>query len=149
MRNITSAGVLVKSGDKVLLCHATGQKDNRGWGLPKGRVDVGESDSQAAVRETFEECGLRISENDITPLTQVEYRSNDENGPVFKTLKIFLHDGNEDLQKTSLVCTSYFSPYWKDNKNVKIPEIDKFKWVTPDEAKTSSMKSIRKIFDLL
>lgn len=34
--------------------------DSGGWELPGGRVDVGESAVEAAVRETAEEAGLRV-----------------------------------------------------------------------------------------
>lgn len=42
----------------VLLVHRTKQKD---VSLPKGKLDPGESMPQAAVRETLEETGLRVS----------------------------------------------------------------------------------------
>lgn len=35
-------------------------KNNANWGWPKGGVDKGETDKQAAIRETFEETGIRI-----------------------------------------------------------------------------------------
>ena len=34
--------------------------DSGAWELPGGRVDVGESAVEAAVRETFEEAGVRV-----------------------------------------------------------------------------------------
>lgn len=36
------------------------RSDGRGWGLPGGWVDVHESPAQAAVREVWEEAGLRV-----------------------------------------------------------------------------------------
>lgn len=42
----------------VLLVHRTKQKD---VSFPKGKVDPGESMPQAAVRETFEETGMKVS----------------------------------------------------------------------------------------
>lgn len=49
--------VLDEADERVLLVHKV---DNDKWALPGGRQDVGESPSQAAVRETVEETGVRI-----------------------------------------------------------------------------------------
>ncbi len=42
---------------QILLLH---RSDGRGWCLPGGWVDVHESPAQAAVREVWEEAGLRV-----------------------------------------------------------------------------------------
>ena len=34
---------------------------NRGWWLPGGRVDPGESFEKAALRETLEEAGIHVN----------------------------------------------------------------------------------------
>ena len=147
-REVKSAGILIKSGDRFLLCHATGMKADKGWGLPKGRVDAGESLKHTAVRETQEECGLEIDPNKIKELTSTQYRSNDNGEAIIKKLYVFLFETDEELQKQPLACTTFFTPRWADNENVKIPEVDKFKWVTLDEAKHLAMQSIKGVFDL-
>ena len=30
------------------------------WGFPKGIIDIGESEHQAAIRETYEETGVKL-----------------------------------------------------------------------------------------
>lgn len=51
---ISSAGCVVINKDKVLLV-----KSQKGeWGLPKGRVEPGETEEQAAHREVIEETGI-------------------------------------------------------------------------------------------
>ncbi len=50
------AAVLNDRGQILLLKRS----DGRGWGLPGGWVDVQESPAQAAVREVWEEAGLRV-----------------------------------------------------------------------------------------
>ena len=50
------AAVLDNSGQILLL----NRSDGRGWGLPGGWMDVHESPAEAAVREVWEEAGLRV-----------------------------------------------------------------------------------------
>lgn len=56
-----SACLIIKSKDKVLMVKAS-YKDH--WTFPSGIVDENESPSNAAVRETSEEVGLSIRNED-------------------------------------------------------------------------------------
>jgi len=58
-----SAGLAIIWDGKVLLAHTTGRKANTGWGIPKGGVDKGESKINAAIRETYEELGVKVPMN--------------------------------------------------------------------------------------
>lgn len=49
---------VVRLGHRFLLVHE--RKHGQGWYLPAGRVEVGESIVEAAVRETREEAGIPI-----------------------------------------------------------------------------------------
>ncbi|MGY1618443.1 NUDIX hydrolase [Geodermatophilus sp. SYSU D00691] len=49
--------VVVRAGRRLLLVRRC---DSGRWELPGGRVDIGESAADTAVRETAEEAGLRI-----------------------------------------------------------------------------------------
>ncbi len=49
--------VVVRHHDHFVLVH---EKKNRGWYLPAGRVDPGESLEQGAKREVREEAGLEV-----------------------------------------------------------------------------------------
>lgn len=49
--------VVVREGDRFLLVHET---RDRGWYLPAGRVDPGESLLEGAAREVREEAGLEV-----------------------------------------------------------------------------------------
>ena len=61
--------ILVKDGKILLLFRKGGWKSNH-WGPPGGGVDKGETPEQAAVRETFEESGLRVKSEDLELLIQ-------------------------------------------------------------------------------
>jgi ADP-ribose pyrophosphatase YjhB (NUDIX family) len=49
--------VVADDNGRVLLIHRT---DNDNWALPGGAMDFGESLSDAAVRETLEETGIKV-----------------------------------------------------------------------------------------
>ena len=51
-------GVVFNSRGEVLLQK---RADNGYWGLPGGRVDIGESVEQGAIREVLEETGLHVT----------------------------------------------------------------------------------------
>jgi 8-oxo-dGTP diphosphatase len=53
-----SAGALIFDGSGELLILKTTYK--KGWSLPGGQIEPGESPWEACRRETFEECGLRV-----------------------------------------------------------------------------------------
>jgi len=60
-------GVLVKCGDKVLLC----KRNNLGsfpgmWSIPGGKLEEGESTRHGAKREFFEETAVDIDKRDIS-----------------------------------------------------------------------------------
>ena len=57
--------VVVNDADEILLIR---RSDNGNWALPGGAIDLGESLSQAAVRETREETGIDC---EITGLTGI------------------------------------------------------------------------------
>ena len=57
IRPATNGAIFNESGDVLLQRRA----DNGYWGLPGGKVDIGESVEQGVVREVFEETGLRVT----------------------------------------------------------------------------------------
>jgi len=51
------AAIVRDENDRVLLVKSAGSAT---WSLPAGAIDLGETPSQAVVREVFEETGLRV-----------------------------------------------------------------------------------------
>ena len=64
-------GCFLEHGDKILLLHRqdTTSQGNL-WGTPGGKLEKGETPSQAAIRETKEETGFDISKQQITYLNK-------------------------------------------------------------------------------
>ena len=54
--HVAASGIVYNGEGEVLL---EKRADNGWWGLPGGHVDVGESVEQAAIREIWEETGIR------------------------------------------------------------------------------------------
>src|SRR3954451_12236012 len=57
----SSGGVVVDARGCVALIRERDRRGRSRWTLPKGRVDAGETPEVAALREVYEESGLRAS----------------------------------------------------------------------------------------
>ncbi|WP_409174591.1 NUDIX hydrolase [Brevibacillus fortis] len=53
---ISAAAIIINERQEILLIKGP----RRGWEMPGGKVEEGESLMEAAIRETKEECGLEI-----------------------------------------------------------------------------------------
>ncbi|GMQ64660.1 NUDIX hydrolase [Vallitalea maricola] len=53
----TAGAIVLDKHDRVLLHHRC---DNDLWGLPGGVIELGESVEDAAIREVFEETGIKV-----------------------------------------------------------------------------------------
>ena len=95
-----SAGIIITNGHQFLIGHVTLQ---RWWDIPKGRVEADETPREAAVRETFEETGLKINPNDLLDIGVYNYLPN-------KNLHLFLLLAPILPPLSSMRCISLYRP---------------------------------------
>lgn len=115
-----SCGVVILNEQReLLLCHVTGHGH---WDLPKGCIDAGESPLQAALRETWEETGLRLHEAQLVDLGRFEYRAQ-------KPLHLFA-TLMPRLDLSQLSCSSHFTDR---STGQRLPEMDDYRWQPIDE----------------
>jgi 8-oxo-dGTP pyrophosphatase MutT (NUDIX family) len=87
-RSIRSAGgVLARREADGLISVLLGRR-RRAWRLPKGKLEAGESDEQAAVREIAEETGRRA--RILAPLGEHRFRFTEAGVTINKTAVHFL-----------------------------------------------------------
>jgi len=107
-----SAGIIVVKDGECLLVHS---KENEEWGFPKGHLEEGETEEEAAQRELHEESGV-TAELVEGFKEQVHYRVHQGNTP--KRATYFLGRAVSESERTH-----------KD-------EIDDVRWSTYEEAYT-------------
>jgi putative (di)nucleoside polyphosphate hydrolase len=108
--------VLLNARDELFACHATGTAR---WDLPKGLADPGEAPRDAAVREAFEECGLRLAAAPLADLGEFAYLPG-------KRLHLFaLHVSDDAIDLARCSCRSFFPHH---RTGAPTPEADAWAW---------------------
>jgi len=128
---VTSCGVLLLNPEReLLLCHATGAAH---WDIPKGVGEPGETPRDTAVRETFEETGLRLPPDGLVDLGRMAYRPG-------KDLHLFAA-WSERVDPNTLVCSSRF----QDRHGRLVPEADAFEWTPFERVPERCAKNMTKV----
>lgn len=116
MKRIYAAGIVVcyKSEfgiEYLLIRHSIGGH----WDFPKGRLEEGETDREAALRELAEETNIKYVEIIDDFFTTISYTPIYENERVHKTVQFFIG--------------------WVQNKAVHLShEHDAYMWLSYDDA---------------
>jgi len=131
--NRKSAGILlfriVQGAPEVLLVHPGGpfwiRKDIGAWSIPKGGMEEGESNLDAAKRELEEETGIKTDGEFI------------ELGTVKQSNKLIFAWAFELHAKVEFRMSNSFELEWppRSGKLKSFPEIDKAEWFDLEEAK--------------
>jgi 8-oxo-dGTP pyrophosphatase MutT (NUDIX family) len=104
---IRAAGGVLRRGGLVAVVHRPHRRD---WSLPKGKLEAGEDDRTAAVREVLEETGRRATiEHD---LGTVAYTVADGRP---KTVRYYVMAADADAADLA-------------------PDVDEVRWLAPDAA---------------
>ena len=126
-----SCGVLLfNEHDEIFLAHATG---NRHWDVPKGLAEPGETPLAAALRETWEETGIRLDETGWVDLGRHGYRPG-------KDLHLFTRRvSTAQVKVANCVCTSMFV-HGRSGKS--LPEADAFGWFRTEQLQERCARSM-------
>ena len=129
-----SAGLLMyrRTGDgiEVFLVHPGGpfwrDKDAAAWSVPKGEIDQDEDPLHAARREFQEETGT-LPEGPFLELTPIRQRGG-------KTVRAWAFEGDCNPAQ---IRSNVFEMEWppRSGKRGRFPEVDRARFLTPDEAK--------------
>lgn len=129
-----SCGVIVTDGHRILLGHAT--RSPR-WDIPKGLAETGETLVAAAVRELFEETGLRVTEAGLQDLGIHVYLRD-------KDLALFRWMPAAMPALDQLICRSMFALPGGE----LVPEFDRFGLFTWDNALGKVGKNLARVLSL-
>jgi len=127
---VKAAGIFIVNIDKKLLvCHPTNHSPIF-WSIPKGKVEGLETFTEAAIRETFEETNIDLTDysNKLISIDSQDYSHKKKVLHPFVLFEIDCHGLN--LSTCVIKC----------NSNVPIerggfPEMDGYRWVNLEDSK--------------
>ena len=128
---LTSCGIVVTDGNRILLGHAT--RSPR-WDIPKGVAEAGESFAETAARELNEETGLVAPPGELVELGVHGYLRG-------KDLALFAWLPQPLPDPETLTCSSYFTLA----NGTQLPEFDRFGLFPWEEALSRVGKNLARV----
>ena len=132
MGRIVTCGIFIKYKDSLLIVHPTGTALTQ-WSIPKGEIEIKETELECAIRETYEETNLNLQElfYHIKFIGTVDYLKT------HKTLHAFMLDLTHILHKYEQIkdvvinnkfkCTSLTPKGYPENNFIQFHEIQSIK----------------------
>jgi len=137
MPGVISCGVLLWNRERVFACRATGTQR---WDLPKGVMDPGETPCAAALREAWEEAGLRLQPEALIDLGEFTYLRG-------KRLHLYaLHAGDDAVDLARCRCRTYFEHRLTRRL---VPEADAYAWQALADREHWAGKGLAKVLGIL
>lgn len=130
-----SAGLVVIQNNKILLVHPTNSPWWGTYSLPKGGLDKKEDPLDAAIRETFEETGIKIKSKHISNSESGFVDYTDEKGNVYKRVYYFVARPKKEITK------DMFKP--------QLEEVDWVGFLSKEEAKRRIFGRFKHLLKLL
>lgn len=132
-RPVSCGVLLVNRRGELFACRATGTTR---WDLPKGLADDGEAPLDAAVREAWEEAGLRLPADRLADLGEFAYLPA-------KRLHLFaLRVADDAVDIARCRCRSFFPHH---RTGAATPEADAWAWKPRALASTWAGKNMAKV----
>ena len=104
------------------------------WVLPKGLIESGETQMEAAVREVGEEVGVDAKIVDLTPVKIIEYlyfADPDESGETTRRVKKYQEEGGKKIRVHKQV--TYYLMELVEDSGAPGWEMEERRWVNYEE----------------
>lgn len=134
---VTSCGVIIVNANnptQILGCKPFNKKENR-VDIPKGKIEEGESQVEAAIRETREETGIDLSNVELKDLGLFKYRPEKD---------LYLFTCTLEIDLSTLKCESTFLVGER-----KCPEVESYEWIDIDSIRERFYVSLGPILEKL